>query len=73
MFTSKHYIVLAACIRDTWTSVLFLDDEMIEEDRDLIYQGVETLAIRIADSLAMDNSEFDRVRFFHACRLPGLT
>lgn len=79
MFTSKHYQVLADIIRDTWIDAMTKvdSDDTLEPlsdiDRSMIMEGVVLVAARLADNLAIDNPEFDRIRFFHACRLPGLT
>jgi hypothetical protein len=86
MFTSKHYEALAIIIRDTWIQTLNMTDTadrwddlasgtepLSDEDRALLMEGVVLVAIRLADNLAIDNPNFDRTRFFHACRLPGLT
>lgn len=59
-FTKRHYIAIAEVINTTASTgqgSLFSSDALLH------------LALRLADTFALDNPRFDRERFLAACRV----
>lgn len=64
MMTRKHYVALAAALKEARTAATYRGAN--DRDSQLISIGVDLACREIADALAADNGRFDRDRFARA-------